>query len=993
MEKHGKLVVLLLVLVGLGVGGWFAFGGAGAVPTSEVPAERETDDPSSLTAAPSLSAGTEVDRGPAPARAEVAVPGAGPLDDPEIRAALAKFVGRVVSFDGKPAADVAVRFYRIDPLIALLPERDALSEPITDFDGGVAGQATTAADGRFEVAGMWPRSMYMVKADADGPNAALKLADCTPGPAETVDLGDIVLKNGGTLTGKVVDESGDPIAGAMVRAADLPPMMTQFLPFEQFDPEGFVIGGDKDESMVVEMPGWVRKYWKELPVPTTLSGEDGSFRLEGVEPGVNLVVASKAGFVDASQKNVKLDPGQERALGKLVLREGEVASGRVIDAAGKPLSGVQVVVGSRLSVASVAFGRSAGVSDERGQFECSGFKAGDVVAAARRASGEPWTITPPQSIQRSLVITLPARCALTVRLASEVGRPIDTPRLQVYSFGGNRTNGPAAPFTALGFVRPLPLEGRQHVLEDGRIQIGDLDLGRYLVMAKAAGHSAKLEWIDLAADMETELRLPAGHDIPVLVRDGDGKPIARATVLVELKNSGPDPFPLNAGSTDRDGKLTVRDVGGESAVLEATHPRYGHASVRVQLPASAPAEIVLLEPGTIEGEVTAGDQPPEPGKYMVVANRGWDDNRGPLGGMPSLTVPDLEGKFALRGLQPGKWNVQVVPAVRLRGFSSLTEMFMAARMSGDLPEQEVDLVAGRTMHVRLDTNASQVVEGPSANVSGSAFVDGRPADGMMVRLGGRRSRSTTVDATGQFDLGPVAVGHVSVTLSDDEGPLMGGGLWSKRVEVKAGEPVHLTIEVTTGSLTGEVVDAGGGRPAAGVQIILRGEEEGGGNRFARAIADSEGRFEFKRLAAGIYDVTAEGSASGRGMARVEVFGGTRATVRVQLEQTFTVRGRVDLSDLDDKNDAEERRWVWLNFEPVDETRRDSNSWGRVDLEDGTFVAKDLLPGRYRVRLNWSRSGEWEHSEILEVGNRDLEGVVIKPRQKEPPPKVQGRQNG
>lgn len=997
MEKHGKLVLLFLVLAALAVAGWLVLGSGSGVVAPASTTQPVADDPAALSVPPSMSVGKDDREERAPARTAVAPALARPQDDPEITAALAKFIGRVVSHDGKPAQECVVRFFRIDPRIALLPERDLLSEPIADFPELVAGEATTGSDGRFEIAGVWPRSIYMIKADATGPNPTLQIADRTPGPAETVDLGDIELKNGAVVTGRIVDESGDPVAGAMVRAADVPPMITQFVPIEEFDPEGWIIAGSDDARMVVEMPGWVKKYWKELPLPTTQSAADGSFRLEGVEPGVNLVVAVKAGYITATQKNLKLEPGQQRAIGKLVLQEGDVVGGKVVDTAGKPLAGVQVVVGARLTVAPVAFGRDAGVTDARGEFECRGFKSGDVIAAVRRAPGEPWTITPAQSMLKPFVITLPSRRVLTLRLISEVGRPIESPRIALYGLGGKERGGMAVPFAVFGFAHPVPIATRQRKLEDGRIQIADLEAGGYVVMVKAAGHGAAVDNVDLSTDMEAEVRLPAAHSVDVLVHDGADKPIANAAVYMQLKGKA-ETFPVHAGRTDAAGKLTIRDAAGEAVVVEATHPRYGSTSKRTSLPATGPVTLELAEPGAIEGEVTEDGKPPEPGKYMVVANRPWSEEHGPVGGMPSMTVLDLDGKFALRGLQPGKWRVEVVKSLKaIRSFGSMAEGMYSMRVAGELPEREVDLTAGKTVQVRFETNEPHVVDGPSANVSGTLIVDGRPGVGMTVQGWSERQRAAEVDAAGQFDFGAVKEGHIYLSVidsTDDSAGPMRRELWSQSVEVKAGNNVYLPIEITTGGVIGEVYGLDG-RPAAGVWVnlsrVVTPKEPGRGGGRASAVTDSEGRFEVKRLPAGSYSLVAQANDKGRGTAVAQVTSGARATVRVDLRRTFSVSGRLDLEPLGLKKNAEEGdAWVWVTLEPVPKSGDPSStagrsSGGRVDVADGSFKVDQVSPGQYRMRVHSSAPGQWENSGIIEVIDGDLRDLQITPSQKPPPP--------
>ncbi len=1005
MERHGKLVLLLFVVVALSVGGWLVFGaGGGSGLASGLSTGNESETPATLTTNAALSANAKDAESTALARTTVRGVAERPEEDAEIRAAMAKFVGRVVEHGGQPAAQRVVRFFRLDPQIALQPELDMLSAPIADFPDLVAGEATTAEDGRFAVEGAWPRSIYLIKADADGPNPTILLADRTPGPAETVDLGDIVLKNGAIVTGRVVDESGDPVVGAMVRAADVPAIVTTMVPIEQFDPEGWVIAGNGADRMVLEMPPWVKKYWKELPVPTTLSGADGSFRLEGVDPGMNLVAATKSGFL-AATNSVKLDPGQERAIGKLVLREGEIANGTVVDAQGKPIAGVQVVVGSRLSVAPVSFGREATRTDERGQFECSGLKTGDVIAAARRGSGEPWTITEPQSIQRALRITLPTQHVLTVRLISDAGKPIAMPKVALLSVGGAPNAGSITAFATLGFARQVPLAERQRKLEDGRIQFSGLDAARYAVMASAEAHGSTVETVELASDREVEVHLTAAHTIEVRVVNGDDKPIRRAAVYLQLEGKGPNPMPMHVGYTDGDGKLSVKQASRESALIEATHPRYGAAAAKVALPATAPLVIRLAEPGTIDGEVTEEGKPPELGKYMVVANRPWTELRGAVSGMPAMTVLSADGTFALRGLQPGKWRVEVVKSMQaVKSFGSMAEMMMAMRMTGDLPEQDVDLVPGKSVHVRLETKTRRVVDGPSANVSGTAFVNGRPAQGMVVYGWSEQRVSAEVDAVGQFDLGPVKEGNIHLRLVDNSDSVAGfnNDLWSQSVVVKAANDVRLTIEITTGACSGVVYDLEG-RPAVGVRVNAMnvpapGDNRGGGSR-GRAMTDSEGRFDFQRLPAGRYTLVADAAALGRGSASVDVLSSGRVTARIALERTFTVAGTFDRKPLDLKQE-ENMNGVWLSFEyqlPAGSTvpdRGSSSSGSSMVDDDGSFRAKGLAPGSYRVRVYSRASGTWEHERLVEVVDRDLDSIAIVPVQKAPPPpRPPAKQNG
>lgn len=993
MEKHGKLVVLLVILLAVAAGGLFLFSSGGGNAPLDVGSSASAGATGALSA-PSLQAPANAVPAAGPGRSTVEVAGAPPAQDPEITAALAKFTGRVVSHDGKPAPERRVRLFRIDPQVALLPGVSMLSEPVADFADAFAGDTNTGADGRFELAGVWPRSIYMLKADADGPNPTLRLTERTPGPGDTVDLGDIALKNAAVATGIVVDDSGKPVAGAMVRAADIPAIATQLVPVELFDPDGWFIVSERSARMVIEMPAWAKRIWKELPVPTTFSGADGRFRLEGIEPGVNLVAAVKSGFVAATQKNVKFDAGQTRDVGKLKLGEGEVASGRVVDQQGKPIAGVQVVVGNRLNAVPIVFGRDAGKTDDRGAFQCSGLGNSDVVAAARRGPGEPWLITEPQSIQKDIVVTLPSRHTLTVRLVSEAGLALASPRLRLLHFGEVTGQSELSMFAQLGVARAVPLDARQTKMDDGRIQLRDLDAGNYALVAGAAGHAPSLQNVELTGDREVEARLSQEQAIDVVVVDESDKPIRNASVYVELRGKGPDTMPQHAGHTGADGKLRVREVNRESAIVEAVHPRYGAVAANVTLPATAPVLIKMHAPSAIAGEVTENGKPPELGKYTALAQRPWGEVRGPVSGMPAMAVLDADGKFSMRGLQPGPCRVEIIKSLQaMQSFSSLMEMGMMARFAGDLPERDVQLVAGQTTQVRLETNAPRVVEGPSARVSGTVFVDGRAGEGMLVNAWNEQRVSAVVDASGQFDLGQVKEGTTHLRLIEKPGEGMAffnESLWSRAVEVKANADVTLRIEVTTGSLVGFVLDLDG-RPAGAAQVSARGTIAGGDRQTAQAggstITDEEGRFELRRLPAGSYSVECDGGKRGRGTASATVTTGNQSEVRVQLARTFTLRGKLDRKAL--PVERQEEAWLWLALEPQAGAQLAVRNQGSSVEPDGTFSIDNVIAGSYKMHIYGSFQGQWLHDGVIDI-TRDIDSFEVRPVQMQQPPPSQAK---
>ena len=136
------------------------------------------------------------------------------------------------------------------------------------------------------------------------------------------------MRDGAIVTGTVVDEEGDPVAGAEVRVIDLPAQLLQMVPFERFHPEGALIVKEGGTDVVVRMPAWVKRRFDELPIPTARSGADGSFRVTGIEPGTNVLVVTAQDFTPHMQPGLQLKAGVEKDVGELDLEEGEEVWGK-----------------------------------------------------------------------------------------------------------------------------------------------------------------------------------------------------------------------------------------------------------------------------------------------------------------------------------------------------------------------------------------------------------------------------------------------------------------------------------------------------------------------------------------------------------------------------------------------------------------------------------------------------------------------------------------
>jgi len=174
-------------------------------------------------------------------------------------------------------------------------------------------------------------------------------------------------------------------------------------------------------------------------------------------------------------------------------------------------------------------------------------------------------------------------------------------RVQVFLTPGSKKVVPKLTLraTALGsFGLQRPQIGNKAT--DGALEF-DLTLGRlYVLSASAEGHESQAQWITpTAGTLSASLRLRrlAKHPLTGTVVDDQGKPIAKARVLVVLSKTATQfagaclVLPNKQGSTDKQGKFRITNIGtgGEAYLLvrqrgfASRRVSIGGADLRIQL--------------------------------------------------------------------------------------------------------------------------------------------------------------------------------------------------------------------------------------------------------------------------------------------------------------------------------------------------------------------------------------------------------------------------
>lgn len=150
-----------------------------------------------------------------------------------------------------------------------------------------------------------------------------------------VSLGELTLRAGGAVTGRVLDESGEPVAGA----------------FAGLGPER----GELGEEARAQARLWplLEELGLESGPPLAFTGPDGTYRIDGLPTGRFEVVAAGLPRGDEAllpdrQEGVTILPGAETRVRDLVLRAPR-ASERIVGTVrapdGAPLAGARVALG------------------------------------------------------------------------------------------------------------------------------------------------------------------------------------------------------------------------------------------------------------------------------------------------------------------------------------------------------------------------------------------------------------------------------------------------------------------------------------------------------------------------------------------------------------------------------------------------------------------------------------------------------------------------
>ena len=731
----------------------------------------------------------------------------------------------------------------------------------------------------------------------------------------------------GSVSGRVVDADGWPLAGVTVK-------------------DGF------GSSVPLAEP--------------VVTGPDGSFRLAVSRLKYVFPEAHKEGMAMGVPRDGKrVDLGEDVSGVKIVMYLDRPIRGRIVSAAGLPVSGAAVTCAAERPGHAYRF--TAARSDAVGRFYLGpipdvGTYQINVTALSyrpvERSRVEPGAL---------LEIELKGMGRIeVVPVSGETGKPVRPTHLTLVT-GAEDLD--LRHWSWVGSVGQFKPEQEGIEVGPGRFVVPTEGSGRYRVRVEADGFTPG--WTDVVEIEGTRdagpftVVMDQGFEIRgVVVLAENGEPIAGAVVELAVRRAES----ITAGGLTWSGtsrhnfcKIAQRRTNGQGRFAFDLLPedRYavrvrtkGYPAVLVdELEAlrgdeSAPVRIEIPAGGAVFGTVIGRDGNPSV-KAKVVARQ--------ASGFGVSTATDGGGEYRISPLAPGFYRVELAETPRWQQTWFFLDRAFGGGSSSSSDEYPVELRSGQEVRIDLDQGAGK------GAVAGRILFNGRPQKDLKVRAipAGEPGRAEGIDAS-TWDRLPV------LARSDDSGFFriegIPAGTWdllvtgrmptplaTRRIEVRAGAEETVDLSVAACRLRGEVVDAVTGMAVTGAMVRATRTQDAEDQRYSwKGLSSRTGEFGSGLLPVGDYTIEAWTESSASPRERVSLGAGEERSLRLLVEPAGSIRVEI-----------EPEGWIRrdLTLCLTDESTGEPHSVEQERAEpDGSLLLLGIRPGTYRLVVRHNSLG-------------------------------------